>query len=297
MYKIASTILLSCMVGLLLANTAWAAEDFMLSVSSLSEYQEGEHSVITGKTMTLDGKPVSDVLVHVYFPSGIIKTATNSTGHFSVVSPATLKIGEYDTTVSAKKDSKYANAEITYQVVESKAKNIQVFEPETETPKTTDEKVRLDPFSKMIQELEKQKTEDVKRDTDIKEQQEIDEKRRLAQEDLQNDLKESEKRNEINSPRNVFYKFIQEVDSSVRGIFWQQFLFTEKITQQAHDAKQKALQDGKTSLEATKIFQDEAAITQKEVMDFNKNLSVDYGNSTSSVQNMFDENGKLPRED
>ncbi|MHA7734029.1 hypothetical protein [Nitrosopumilus sp. S6] len=281
----------------LLATPAWAVEDFMLSVSSLSEYQEGEHSVITGKTMTLDEKPVSDVLVHVYFPSGIIKTVTNSTGQFSAVSPAVLDIGEYSTTISAKKDNKYANTEITYYVVETQTRTIQVIEPVKETPKVSDKKVELDPFSKMIQELEKQKSENTKRDNVIKEQKEIDHKRRLAQEDLQNDLKEAEKRNEVNSPRNVFYRFIQEVDSSVRGIFWQQFLFTEKITQQAQEAKENALKDGKSPFEAMKIFQDEAAVTQKEVMEVNKNLSVKYGNATSSIQNMFDENGKLPRED
>ncbi|KFM18975.1 hypothetical protein AAA799P11_00827 [Marine Group I thaumarchaeote SCGC AAA799-P11] len=284
-------------MAVLLVNPAWAAEDFMLTVSSLSEYKEGEHSVISGKTMTLDERPVADVQIHVYFPSGIIKTVTNSTGQFLVTSPGILEIGEYDTTVSAKKDNKYTNAEIAYRVVEYKAKNIQTLEPEIDPPKTTDGKVELDPFSKMIQELEKQKTQEVKRETDIKEQQEIGEKRRLAQLDLQNDLKESEKQNEVNSPRNVFYRFIQEIDSSVRGIFWQQFLFTEKITQQAQEAKEKALLDGKSSLEATKIFQDEAAVTQKEVMDVNKNLSIKYGNATSGVQNMFDENGKLPRED
>ena len=148
----------------------------------------------------------------------------------------------------------------------------------------------------MVLEIEKQKSQEVKRETDIKEQQEIGEKRLLAQKDLQNDLKESEKLNEANIPRNVFYRFIQ-VDSSVRGIFWQQFLFTERITQQAHEAKERALLGGKSSFEAMKIFQDEATVTQKEIMDVNKNLSIKYGNATSSVQNMFDENRKLPRED
>ena len=69
------------------------------------------------------------------------------------------------------------------------------------------------------------------------------------------------------------------------------------ITKQAQDAKEEALKDGKSSFEAMKIFQQEAAVTQKEIMDVNKNLSVKYGNSTSDVQNLFDENGKLPREE
>ncbi|WP_148702742.1 hypothetical protein [Nitrosopumilus piranensis] len=283
------------MMGFFLVNPAWAVEDYMLTVSSSSEYEEGEYSVIEGETITLYEKPVSEVVIHVYFPSGIVKTLTNSTGQFSATSPAPLEIGEHDITVYAKKDNKFTNAEMTYQVIESKAKKIQ--EPVIKTPKTTDKKIELDPFSKMIQELEKQKNDEVKRETIIKDNHKIDEKRRLAQENLRNDLKEDEKRNEVNSPRNVFYRFIQEVDSSFRGIFWQQFLFTEKISQQAHEAKEEALRDGKSSFEAMKIFQQEAAVTQKEIMDVNKNLSVKYGNSTSDVQNLFDENGKLPRED
>ena len=138
MYKTISTVILSCMViGLLLANTAWAAEDFMLTITSLSEYKEGEHSIINGKTMTLDERPVSDVQIHVYFPSEIIKTRTNSTGQFSAASPVTLEIGEYGTTVYAKKDNKYASAAITYHMVENKAKNIQVLEPVSEKSKSS----------------------------------------------------------------------------------------------------------------------------------------------------------------
>ncbi|WP_371504001.1 hypothetical protein [Nitrosopumilus adriaticus] len=283
------------MMGLFLANPAWAVEDFMLSINSLSEYEEGQHSMIHGKTITLDEEPVSKVLISVYFPSGIIKTSTNSTGQFSATSPIPVEIGEYDIVVYAKKDNRYTSAEITYKVTESKTKKIQ--EPVTKTPKISEKKIELDPFSKMLQEIEKQKKDEIKREKNIKERQEIEKGRQLAKEDLQNDLKESEKRNEPNSPRNVFYRFIQEVDSSVRAIFWQQFLFTEKISQQAHDAKEEALKDGKSSFEAMKIFQQEAAVTQKEIMDVNKNLSVKYGNSTLDVQNMFDENGKLPRED
>lgn len=275
------------MMGFFLTTPAWATEDFMLTINSLPEYEEGQHSVIHGKTMTLYDKPVSDVVIHVYFPSGIIKTSTNSTGQFSVTSPVPVEIGENNITVYAKKDNKYTNTEIIYKVVEAKPK----------TPKATNEKTELDPFSKMIKQLEEQKTEETKRETIIKEQQEINKQRRFAQEDLQNDLKESEKRYASHSPQNVFYKFIQKIDSSVRGIFWQQFLFTDAITKQAQEAKEDALKEGKSSFEAMKVFQNEAAVTQKEVMEFNKKLSIKYGNATSDVQNLFDENGKLPRED
>lgn len=295
MFKITSIVLLSCILGLFSVHPAMATESFTFSINSLSEFEMGQFPFVNGKAVTLDGNPVSDVQIQVNFPSGIIKTTTNSTGQFSVLSPVSADLGEHDITVYAKKDNKYANAQITYQGIESKP--IIIRESQIEKAPKSDENIELDPFSKMIQEIEKQKTEEVERETNIKELQQIDEQRRLAQIDLENDLKDSEKRNETYSPRNAFYRFLQDVDSSVRGIFWQQFLFTEKITKQAHDAKENALDEGKSSFEAMKIFQEEAAVTQKEVMDFNKNLSVNYGNATSDVQNLFDENGKLPRGD
>jgi len=283
-------------MGVLLVNPVWAVEDFTFSISVLSEFEVGQFPVIHGKAVTLDNNPVSDVKIQVNFPSGTITTLTNSTGQFSAISPVSGDIGEYPITVYAKKDNKYANVQFTYQVTESKLTIVKVLKPLDATLKT-DEPVELDPFLKMIKQLEEQKLQVEKKKIFAKEQQQVEEQRLLAKADLQKDLIEAEKRNEPNSPRNVFHRFIQDVDSSVRGIFWQQFLFTEKITKQAYDAKENALEEGKSSFEAMKIFQKEAAVTQKEVMDFNKYLSVNYGNATSDIQEQFDEKGKLPREE
>lgn len=293
MFKITSIVILSCVFSLLCASPAFATENFTFSINSLSEFEVGQFPFVNGKAITLDNNPVPDVQIQVHFPSGIVKTTTNSTGQFSASSPVPTDIGEYTITVYAKKDNKYTDSLITYKGVASKPK----LESQIEKTPKTNEKTELDPFSKMLKDIEKQRIDDVKRKANVQKQHQVDEQRRLAQIDLEKDLKESEKRNESNGPRNVFYRFLQEVDSSVRGIFWQQFLFTEKITNQAKEAKQNALDEGKSSFEAMKIFQKEAAVTQQEVIEFNKKLSVNYGNSTSDIQDQFDENGKLPRED
>lgn len=293
MFKIASIILLSCAFSLLYASPAFATENFTFSITSLSEFETGQFPFVNGKAISLDNDPVSDVRIQVHFPSGIINTTTNSTGQFTASSPVPVDLGEYTITVYAKKDNRVTSSQITYQGVESKPK---IELPIEKIPKIN-EKVELDPFSKMIKQLEAEKIDDVKRKTTIQEQNQVGEQRRLAQIDLEKDLKESEKRNEAYNPRNAFYKFIQKIDSSVRGIFWQQFLFTESITKQAHIAKENALDEGKSSFEAMKIFQEKAAVSQKEIMGLNKNLNIVYGNATSDIQDQFDENGKLPRDD
>ncbi len=296
MFKITYILLLSFTLGLFSINPVLATDDFVFTINSLSEFKAGQYPFVSGKAFTLDNNPVSDVQVQVNFPSEKISTTTNSTGQFSVISTNPAEIGDHTIIVYAKKDNRYTDAQITYLVIENKPTTIQETQKQVaKTPKENNGKIELDPFSKMLQELEEQKTEEFKREISIKEKQQIDVQRQLAQEQLQKDLKDNEKRNESHSPRNVFYKFIQEVDSSVRGIFWQQFLFTEKITQQAGEARDSALKEGKSSIEAMKIFQKEASVTQKQVMEFNKNLSIKYGNATSAIQEQFDEKGKLPR--
>lgn len=286
-------ILLSCAFSLLYASPAFATENFTFSINSLSEFEIGQFPFVNGKATSLDNGPVSDVRIQVHFPSGTISTTTNATGQFSASSPAPADLGEHIITIYAKKDNSHTSLQTTYQGVESKPKTESQIE---KTPKTN-EKAELDPFSKMIKQLESEKMDDAKRKINIQEQRQVGEQRRLAQMDLEKDLKESEKRNESYNPRNAFYKFIQKIDSSVRGIFWQQFLFTESMTRQAQIAKKNALDEGKSPFEAMKIFQEKAAVTQNEIMGLNKNLNIFYGNATSDTQEQFDENGRLPRED
>ena len=69
------------------------------------------------------------------------------------------------------------------------------------------------------------------------------------------------------------------------------------LTKQAHEAKENALNEGKSSFEAMEIFQEKAKVTQNEITRLNKNLNVQYGNATSDIQEQFNEKGKIPREE
>lgn len=300
MFKITSIILLSCVLGLFSISPALATDDFRFTISTLSEFEANQLPFVNGKAVTLDKNPVSDVQIQVNFPSGIIKTSTNSTGQFSVASPVSGDIGEHTITVYANKDNKFVHTQITYQVIAPLPPTIslKVTEPIEEKPKVNDGIVELDPFSKMIlQQIEEQKTKEIKQKNLSEEQQAINAQRLEAQASLQNDLKSSEKGHEYNSPRNAFLRFLADVDSSAKNIFWQQFLFTENIVNQALEAKEDALEEGKSSLEATNIFQQKAAITHNELVEFNKKFNSKHGNIKSDIQDQFDENGKLPRVD
>ena len=285
---------LSFMAGLFFINPVFATEDFLFTVDTLPDFEAGQYPFVTGSALTLDKNPVSDVQIQVNFPSEKIKVSTNSTGQFYATSMFPSTIGEHPVTIYAKKDNRFTEAHMTYNVLEFlPKKSLKV--PNSENI-VKDRNGELDPFSKMIKQLESQKTNEIIRKEMTKEQQQIDEQRTQAEIKLQIDLKESEKKYQYYNPRNVFYRFIADIDFSVREIFWQQFLFTEDITKKAHKEKEKALDEGRSPAEAMEIFQDKAKVTQKTIMNLNKNVNVKYGNATSNTQDQFDENGKIQRD-
>ena len=306
MNGIISMVLLSGMIGLFFASSAWAEEGMLFSVKTLSEFEMEEHPFIYGNATDMNGNPLPDVEIQANFPSSVAMTKTNSTGEFSITSSSTAEPGKHTVTVYATKGKMYLNTQITYHVIDRQQQIVQFVDLEEEVNPEENisnrtknyDNSKYDLFSRTILDnIEEQKGNILKKKVLSEEQQEITEQRLQSQEDLETDLKLFERQNEFHSARNAFLRFLADVDYSVKNLFWQQFLFTEKITEEAHKAKEEALGEGKSSAEATKIFQQEAAVTQKEVMEYNKNLSIKYGNATSSIQEQFDEKGKLPRED
>ena len=245
-------------------------------------------------------KNLSDVEIQIHFPSQIMVTTTDSKGEFSITSPVGAEPGEYVVTVYATKDTMNLKTQIKYQVIDytrittpDTSKNLEREEINSKT--TNYDNSKYDLFSRTIlDKVEEQKKEIAKNKILSEEQHVIAEQRLQMYEDLENDLKSFEKNSESYTPRNAFLRFLAHIDHSVKDIFWHQFLFTEEKTDDAHVAKNNALEAGKSSVEATKIFQQEAAVTLNEIIEYNEYLSTKYGNSTSNVQEQFNENRKTP---
>ena len=299
-------ILLSVSItGFLFAPPTYAAENnnsMILSINSLSVFEQGKYPFVNGIVTDSDGKPLSDVEIQASFSSDMGITITNSAGEFSITSniPAE-ELGEHTVTVYATKNAMYLNTHVTYDVMtQSEIAQINANSGE-KTPKTSSyDNSKYDLLSRsVLEDMEKQKKETAKQEEiPSKEEQPIISEQKLeTNSKLEDELKSLEEKNESHIPRNAFLRFLAEIDYSVKDIFWHQFLFTEERTDNAREAKEYALEEGKPSLEATKIFQQEAAISQNEIIEYNKELNIKYGNATSDIQEQFDENGKLPRDD
>ena len=86
------------------------------------------------------------------------------------------------------------------------------------------------------------------------------------------------------------------MDGYVRGIFLDQFGFTEQKTTAGKEAKMKALESGASSKEAMKAFQKNAASSRGDVINYNTYLNAKHGFADPTSQDSFDNEGKLPRQ-
>lgn len=266
---------------------AFADSALIMNVNSYSELNEGNKQIVFGNITDSKGNPLSNVEIQAAFPSRTIMTSTNSSGEFSIQSPISEQTGQYTIPITAIKDTTFAETMVQYTVTEKPTS--------TQENKPHNERIEIDPFSKMIKQLEQQKQENKQRMQEEKQQESILNERNQAQQNIEKDLEELKKKTRSHSPRNAFLGFLADIDHSVRGLFWQQFLFTEKITNESQKEKQKALDSGKSPLESTKIFQKKAAVSKKDIVEYNKKISTEHGNATLDKQEKFNKFGKIPR--
>lgn len=291
-----SALLLLGVVGLF-STPVWAEQTMLFSVNSLSEFDVEENPVIYGTATDSEGNPLSDVEIQANFPSRMIMATTDSAGEFSIKYPINGELGEHTVTIYASKDKMYLSTQLTYQVIDKQ--KIAESEVSKKIDSENTPKIRKFDNSKydlnsraILEKVEDQKKEAQKKKILSEEQQLIDKQRLQSHEDLEDDLKSFEKQNEFYKPRNAFLRFLSDIDYTVKNIFWNQFLFTEKKADDAHIAKENALEEGKSTLEATKIFQKEAAVSRSEIIEYNKELNVKYGNATDDIQKKLDDNRK-----
>jgi len=290
--------LLSGIMILFFVSPVWAEENNMkLSMSSLSEFGLGQYPFVNGIVTDSDGKPLRDVKIQANFPSSVGITTTDSAGEFSITSNIPAYLGEHTITVFATNDSLHLKGQVKYQVIEPLGTLDNNTNSKEEGSKASNyDNSKYDLHLRVIEDTEIQKTESVNKEIISERVQTISEQKLKTSSKLEDELKSLEEKNESHTPRNAFLRFLADIDYSVKNIFWHQFLFTEKRTDDAREAKEYALEEGKSSVDATKIFQQEAAVTQNELIEYNNELNIKYGNVTSDIQEQFNKNGKIQRE-
>ena len=259
-------------------------------------YQINEYPKIIGYVTDEAGNPVPKASVQITAAKYGVLTSTNLEGKFvfdQKVSPdAGVNIFNVMVTKEGYADGIASTSFIVNGAAPQKLQS-QPVQPSKVSVQTTITKIleQAKQFQERIAAQEK------KRQELQAQQQLIQQQREAAYSNLLTDLTKMDLETLPNAPRNVFAAFLTTVDEGVHAIYWSQFELTEKISQEAHQAKLKALQSGMSSPDAMKVFQKKAVISRDQLIEHNKNIQIQYGHADKSVQDKFDKNGKLPRTD
>ena len=176
-------------------------------------------------------------------------------------------------------------------------------ESDSESTLKVSDKLKKNPLAmQIIAEMEAQKLrykqlaeESVHKVIPTREQILIEENRKISEEMLQDDLESMKKEYLDFTPKNAFAKFVEKLNSSHHGIFWDQFDYLNAKVQLAIAAKKDVLENGGTFYEAQREYFKYASMPRLEMISYIQELNVKYGFADEDLQSNFDPNGKLPR--
>lgn len=176
-------------------------------------------------------------------------------------------------------------------------------ESDSESTLKVSDKLKKNPLAmQIIAEMEAQKLrykqlaeESVPKVIPTREQILIEENRKISEEMLQDDLESMKKEYLDFTPKNAFAKFVEKLNSSHHGIFWDQFDYLNAKVQLAIAAKKDVLENGGTFYEAQREYFKYASMPRLEMISYIQELNVKYGFADEDIQSNFDPNGKLPR--
>ena len=257
-------------------------------------YRTNEYPKLTGSVTDQAGNPVAKATVKVTTAKYGIWTSTNLQGKFVIDQKVTPDEGVNLFNVLVKKEG-YADgiASTSFVVIGSTTTQTQSNPVTSNQVPTQASMMQLLDQAKQLQ--EKVAAQDKMKKELLTQQQSIQKQREIAYANLLKDITKIDQETLPNAPRNAFAAFIATVDEGVHAIYWSQFALTEKLSQDAHQAKLQALQNGMSPYEAMKVYQKKASITRAQLLEYNANIQIQHGLADKSVQDKFDKNGKLPR--
>ena len=266
------------------------AEQLIEANSTSLAYSIYQNPAIVGTITDDQGNPLSEIYVYSYFLSIKDEDMTDKNGKFFLRSSEKYPPGEYSVEVYARSGSSLSRNVVTFEVQEP-------IIPENKTaPQLTKAKGGLS-----IQEMMKQaksynlEKQNIVNKTQQNKTESLEPQKQFAQVSLDADLRENSREVQIEKNKNSFADFVRTIDLLMHGIFWDQFDFTQKISDKAYDAKTSALENGKTPLEATKVYQETAAVPQKDVINYIEEINIKHGFANATVQEQFDDKGKFNR--
>ncbi len=263
--------------------------------SSKPSYTINEMPIISGTVTDTNDNPIQGATIKITTSRGILWSESDEFGKFSYQEPKSSTQGFYIVNILVTKNDQKGFATTVYEISggeEEKPQNIQ-----SVPQNLTQNDPLAETLSLQAEKILKQIAEQEQKQKEFLEQKRLlEEKRKQADEALITDLQRWNNENLRYAPQNAFASFLTHIDESVHAIYWAQFNLTKKISDEAHQAKLKAIENGASREEALKIYHETAAISKDEIIDYNTKIQIDAGIADKDVQKKFNTKGKLPRE-
>ena len=97
------------------------------------------------------------------------------------------------------------------------------------------------------------------------------------------------------SPQNAFARFVQKTPTTVQPIYTGMFEYQQQKISSAKAERDRILASGGKFQDAWNAYYKISSANRVNMIQLNKNLNIKFVNSDVSIQNTFDEKGKLPR--
>jgi hypothetical protein len=162
--------------------------------------------------------------------------------------------------------------------------------------------LQKDPLAmRILAEMEKQKLS-YQQQLQTKSQQtaqkaEVQEKRAIAKQSLDEKLNGFFDKYKDFMPRAAYTKFVEKKPEPVRSVFWGMFDYMQGKVDNARAAMKEVLDKGGSLHEARDAYFDHASTKRVQLIQAVEDLNIQHGFADKSVQDTFDEKGKLPRTD
>jgi len=124
-------------------------------------------------------------------------------------------------------------------------------------------------------------------------QQELDEKRAIALERLNQDLIEWENLWANYTSRAAFERFVDDKPAPIQGVFWDQFEFKEMKVEAGRDALKKVIENGGTLRQALAAYNKAAETKRIELIEMNAQFNVNHNLAYYKEQLLFNSTGQI----
>jgi hypothetical protein len=148
---------------------------------------------------------------------------------------------------------------------------------------------KIEQTKKWIADLEKREYERTQA------QQELEEKRAVALERLNQDLLEWENLWSNYTSRAAFERFVEDKPPQIQGVFWDQFEFKEMKVTAGREALKEVIANGGSLSEARAAYHKAAETKRIELIEMNAQFNVKHNLAYYNQQLLFNSTGQLPQ--